>query len=631
MKKQCGAVTKALPGKFFLWLLFAICVTSLALAQRGASKRSMAPRGDCPTPWTFIADMPVDVYGAACASDGAFIYCAGGYSFSIPGLVSQLIRYDPSTNTWISLEPIPTPSSEASAVYYPLMNQIYVFGGADADTQTINNLNQIYDIASNTWSMGSPLPDVRSDMASGYNAANGKIYLVGGYNTKDLGSGQPDTWEYDPVAGTYTNKTDFPELAGGYASGIIDGHLYVAGGRDGNDVSLNAVWDYNIAADTWTQKSNMPGSQNNVRGSAVALDSIFVFGGGNPFIIPDSPKAVVPVKELKGAAAAAAKAGRKIQVPATSNTTNVYLPATDEWRTSADLNASRSFTGGAAIGTSVYAIGGFDDATSSTLASAEVLAACIPEPTPTPCPGDQYTITPGTNAIVPGEFDIGNHCDDCYTEFDLPFSFRLYDNTFSSVNISSNGHLDFVSASETDGVATVCLPAPPVPGGSFDYTIFALWQDLLTDTEPGCAGFPGGTCGIFASLTGSAPNRILNIEWRAVLFDDPTQPENFEVRLYESDPQKKFEVITGTLNPTNATRIFVSGVQGVGDQEFFTQDFCTFTPPSNISSTYTSPGCGSPTPTITPTATPTATSTPTPRPTPSARPHPAPHTRPTPP
>jgi len=615
-------------------LFLAICVIPLALAQREANKRSIAPRGACPTPWTFVADMPVDVYGAACATDGTFIYCAGGYSFSLPGLVPQLIRYDPATNTWMALQPIPIPSSEASAVYYPPMNQICVFGGVDIDAQTVNNLNQIYDIASNTWSIGPPLPDVRTDMASGYNPANGKIYLIGGFNTALSDSGQPDTWEYDPVAGTYTNKTDIPELAGGYASGIINGHLYVAGGSDAINVSLNTVWDYDIAADTWTQKSNMPGAQNNVRGSAVALDSLFVFGGGNPFIIPGgSPsKTVFSVKELKAAAAAAAKAGRKIQLPATSNTTNVYLPATDEWRPSANMNTFRSLTSGAAVGTNVYAIGGFDS--TFTLASAEVLAACIPEPTPTPCPGDQYTITPGTDVIVPGEFDTGNHCDDCYTVVDLPFNFQLYGQTFASVNVSSNGHLDFVAASETNGVATSCLPAPPGPGGPFDYTIFALWEDLLTDTEPGCASFPGGTCGIFASVTGSAPNRILNIEWRAVLFGDPAQPENFEVRLYENDPQKKFQVILGTINPTGAKINFVSGVQGLGDAGFFTQDFCTSTPPSNVSSTYTSPGCGSPTPTPTPTptatATPTATSTPTPRPIPTPRGRPTPHTRPTP-
>ena len=35
----------------------------------------------CPPPWQFVASMPVDVYGAAGASDGTYVYEAGGYSF----------------------------------------------------------------------------------------------------------------------------------------------------------------------------------------------------------------------------------------------------------------------------------------------------------------------------------------------------------------------------------------------------------------------------------------------------------------------------------------------------------------------------------------------------------------------
>src|SRR4030095_3509032 len=36
------------------------------------------------------------------------------------------------------------------------------------------------------------------------------------------------------------------------------------------------------------QKANMPGSQPNVRGSAVALDALFAFGSGNPFLASES-------------------------------------------------------------------------------------------------------------------------------------------------------------------------------------------------------------------------------------------------------------------------------------------------------------------------------------------------------
>jgi hypothetical protein len=366
------------------------------------------------------------------------------------------------------------------------------------------------------------------------------------------------------------------------------------------------------------------------------LDSLFVFGGGNPFIAPGSPasksKAAFPVKELK-AAAAAAKAGSKIQVPATANNTNVYVPDTDDWRTSANMNVFRAFPSGAAIGTNVYVAGGYDGTIGFTVASAEVLAACVPEPTPTPCPGDQYTITDGADTIVPGDTDTGSHCDDCDTVVTLPFPFQLYGQTFVAVNVSSNGRLDFVIPNEPGGFVTACLPAPPNIG-PYDYTIFTLWEDMRTDFGlSGCASFPGGNCGVFTSVTGSAPNRIFNIEWRAVLFADNTATQNFEVRLYENDPLKTFEVIVGDLTPANADHPWVSGVQGLGDLGFFTQNFCISPPDSPlefVSHTYTSPGCGTPTPTPTPSPTPTVTPTPTPRPIPTPRPRPTPHPRPTP-
>ena len=51
--------------------------------------------------------------------------------------------------------------------------------------------------------------------------------------------------------------------------------------------------------------------------------------------------------------------------------------------------------------------------------------------------------------------------------------------------------------------------------------VFPVWQDQRTDLGlSGCASFPGGNCGVFTSVSGSAPNRIFNIEWRTVYFAD---------------------------------------------------------------------------------------------------------------
>src|SRR5207249_2301301 len=206
-----------------------------------------------------------------------------GYSSNSGNTLSVFNRYDPVADTWTTLSDMPTAAFMASAVYYPPGDKIYVFGGEDADSGVNYNVTRIYDIASQTWSTGANMPDVRSFMASGYNSDNGKIYLVSGYNTGDVTSAQPDIWEYDPVTDSFTERTPIPHAVGGAAFGIINGHLYVAGGRDGTDTVVNLVWDYDIAANTWTQKTEMPAIQNNVPGSAVALGRLWAFGGGNPF------------------------------------------------------------------------------------------------------------------------------------------------------------------------------------------------------------------------------------------------------------------------------------------------------------------------------------------------------------
>ncbi|PYK12281.1 MAG: hypothetical protein DME64_16940, partial [Verrucomicrobia bacterium] len=125
--------------------------------------------------------MPVDVYGAAGTSDGTYVYQAGGYSFNSANTLSVFNRYDPVADTWTTLSDMPTAAFMASAVYYPPGDKIYVFGGEDADSGVNYNVTRIYDIASQTWSTGANMPDVRSFMASGYNSDNGKIYLVSGY------------------------------------------------------------------------------------------------------------------------------------------------------------------------------------------------------------------------------------------------------------------------------------------------------------------------------------------------------------------------------------------------------------------------------------------------------------------
>ncbi|MGC2627287.1 MAG: hypothetical protein WA269_10645 [Candidatus Udaeobacter sp.] len=177
----------------------------------------------------------------------------------------------------------------------------------------------------------------------------------------------------------------------------------------------------------------------------------------------------------------------------------------------------------------------------------------------TPCIG-QYVFEQIGGSIVPGTTDSGNHGDNQVTNIALPFSYTLYDQTFNSINVSSNGNAQFTTT-DTD-FTNVC----PLPWTSHNYTIFPYWDDQRTDANSGCSAFPGGNCGVFTSVSGTAPHRIFNIEWRTVYFAAPTTTANYELRLYEG--QIRFDVIYGAVASGNTSA--TAGVQ----RDNVTQYFC---------------------------------------------------------
>src|SRR2546423_3792877 len=146
----------------------------------------------------------------------------------------------------------------------------------------------------------------------------------------------------------------------------------------------------------------------------------------------------------------------------------------------------------------------------------------------------------------------------------------------------------------------ICLPWL-----AHDYTIFSYWDDQRTDNLGwvGCTTYPGGTCGGYSSVSGTAPNRIFNIEWRAVYFANTALQANHELRLYEG--QTRFDVIYGTV--ANGNTSATAGVQK--NDTVFTQYFCNGSGgAATRAQSYTLQPSRSPS--ATPTATAPATATP---------------------
>jgi len=238
---------------------------------------------------------------------------------------------------------------------------------------------------------------------------------------------------------------------------------------------------------------------------------------------------------------------------------------------------------------------------SPTLTPTVTPTSTIP-PTLTPggCDVTNYVITASASAtIVPGDVDIGNHCNDCTTTIALPFPFTFYGQNFSAANVSSNGNLQFVSndPSPTD----VCLPGAP-----FSYAIMPDWTDLDTSLP----GIPPGY--IHTSVSGTAPNRIFNIEWHAAIRPAGSLYDDFEVRLYENAPDGRFDIIYGDI-PRHGHYATV-GIQRDGTTAVQYECNTYGSVNRGLQLTFTLPPCASPSPTPTgtpPTPTPTTTRTPT--------------------
>ena len=106
------------------------------------------------------------------ASDGTSIYAFGGNTIG-GSQHAEANKYNPTTNTWTALASLTTGPDYLFHAEYGNNGKIYVMGGLTGGT-----LNRIYDIATNSYSAGAPVPVAVYDQGHAY--WNGKVYVIGG-------------------------------------------------------------------------------------------------------------------------------------------------------------------------------------------------------------------------------------------------------------------------------------------------------------------------------------------------------------------------------------------------------------------------------------------------------------------
>ncbi len=195
--------------------------------------------------------------------------------------------------------------------------KLYLFGGYWGDPGwTPTKRADAYDPRSDTW---STLPELPVGMSHAAVVAGGNtLYLAGGYPAEGDGSGQQwatnAVWAYNIQAKTYTPLPALPAARG--AGGLVlDGRvLHYFGGSDSNRVDSNSHWTLALDGGTaWKSAAALPAARNHL-GAVLLNGKIYALGG---------------------------QTGQDGGAVYRANV-YVYDPATDTWSSAGDLPTPRS-------------------------------------------------------------------------------------------------------------------------------------------------------------------------------------------------------------------------------------------------------------------------------------------------
>jgi N-acetylneuraminic acid mutarotase len=279
------------------------------LLYAGSSAGQIAPGS-----WLTLAPMPSTRQELATAALNNRIYVIGGYGQHAVSTDTVEV-YDPATDTWASVQPIPVPNNHNSAAV--AAGKLYSFGGLSKDAF-------VYDPVSNTWSAVAPMNSLHNATPA-VGVINDKIYVAGGVNL--LGVSTPEVEVYDPAANTWTNLAPMRVARNHLAGGVINGKFYAVGGRGSADASTD-LEVYNPQTNAWSTLADMPTGRSGIA-AGVVNDELYVFGGESPNFVHGEVEA--------------------------------YNPSSNTWRKLPDMPTPRHGIWGSVIGTTIYLPGGATD------------------------------------------------------------------------------------------------------------------------------------------------------------------------------------------------------------------------------------------------------------------------------
>ncbi|MEX2400232.1 MAG: kelch repeat-containing protein [Rhodothermales bacterium] len=256
----------------YVVIVVAVLVVIVQLFQSTTEERMAA--------WT--SESPSSIArteGAGAVYEGKLFVVAGFARDVIATHVSEM--YDPTSDRWSFLAPIPRAVSHVGAALVD--GRIWIVGGFEGDHPgPAVDIVQIYDIATDIWTVGPSLPSPR---ASGTLALLGRnLHYVGGLlPDRQTDIGDHLVLDVDRPENGWTAAAPLPQPRNHLSSGVFEGKLYAVGGQFGHDGgrTLSAhIHVYDFASDTWSRKANLPLRRSHAEASTFFYNRQLIMAGG---------------------------------------------------------------------------------------------------------------------------------------------------------------------------------------------------------------------------------------------------------------------------------------------------------------------------------------------------------------
>jgi N-acetylneuraminic acid mutarotase len=226
--------------------------------------------------WSKVAPLPHPRHHTTAVSTNGKIYVIGGFSSGMWTPVNTVYAFDAAKNEWTEQSPMPTERGALAAGV--IDGKIYAVGGALKKFFRLRNTNanEVYDPKTDTWKKLMPIPTPRDHLT--VSVANGLLYAIGGRVNVNYNQNLNAHEAYDPKTNQWQTRAPLPTARSGITSQYVNGKIYVFGGESGEG-TFNENEAYDPKANQWTTMPPMPKSCHGL-GSALVNGAIHLLNGG---------------------------------------------------------------------------------------------------------------------------------------------------------------------------------------------------------------------------------------------------------------------------------------------------------------------------------------------------------------